>query len=69
MFEPVKILEDPVIAGDWCVEWVNDDGLVELTIFSGLDARHRAYRYAHWRYRGSTNHPSGAGELGTRPDA
>jgi hypothetical protein len=38
----------------WRVEWEDEDGGVEVTIFSGPDARDRAFQYAGWRYRGAT---------------
>jgi len=60
MSEAAKVFEDPLVSGDWCVERENDDGRVELTIFSGPDARDRAFQYADWRYRGPPNDPSGA---------
>jgi hypothetical protein len=37
--------------GDWRVVWEDDDGGIEVTIFSGPDARERAIQYADWRYR------------------
>jgi hypothetical protein len=38
--------------GDWRVEKLDDDGGIEVAIFSGPDARDRAIEYADWRYRG-----------------
>ena len=35
---------------DWWVEWVDDDGAVEVAIFSGPNARERALRYADRQY-------------------
>src|SRR5215831_7553044 len=49
--EPAKVFEDRLRPGDWRVEWEDDDGGVEVTIFSGPDARERAFQYADWRYR------------------
>jgi len=51
MPEPAKVFEDRLSPGDWRVEWEDDDGGVEVTIFSGPDARDRAiHQYADWRY-------------------
>jgi hypothetical protein len=49
--EPAKVFEDRLTPGDWRVEWEDEDGGVEVTIFSGPDARERAIQYADWRYR------------------
>ena len=49
MPEPAKIFEDRLSPGDWRVEWEDDDGGIEVTIFSGY-ARERASQYADWRY-------------------
>src|ERR1700738_4725346 len=46
MTEPAKVFEDRVYPGNWRVEWEDDDGGVEVTIFSGPDARDRAFQYA-----------------------
>jgi hypothetical protein len=46
-----KVFEDRLFLGDWRVEWEDEDGGVEVSIFSGPDARDRAYQYADWRYR------------------
>jgi hypothetical protein len=51
MPEPAKVFEDRLVPGDWRVECEDDDGGVEVTIFSGPDARERAFQYADWRYR------------------
>jgi hypothetical protein len=37
----------------------DDDGRIELTIFSGPDAPDRAFQYADWRYRLSTQSHAG----------
>jgi hypothetical protein len=34
----------------WRVEKILDDGAVEVTIFSGPEAKRRADQYATWRY-------------------
>jgi hypothetical protein len=49
--EPAKVFEDRLTPGDWRVEWEDEDGGLEVTIFSGPDARQRAIQYAEWRYR------------------
>jgi len=51
MPEPANVFEDRLHPGDWRVEWEDDDGGLEVTIFSGPDARDRAFRYAASRYR------------------
>jgi hypothetical protein len=51
MTEPANVFEDRIYPGNWRVEWEGDDGGVEVTIFSGPDARDRAFLYADWRYR------------------
>jgi hypothetical protein len=50
--EPAKVFEDRRCPGDWRVEWVDDDGAVEVAIFSGPNAREQALRYADRRYSG-----------------
>jgi hypothetical protein len=50
MSEPAKVFEDRLYPGDWRVEWVDDDGGVELAIFAGPNARERAMRYADRQY-------------------
>jgi hypothetical protein len=50
MSEPAKVFEDRLYPGDWRVEWVDDDGRVELAIFAGPKARERAIRYADRQY-------------------
>jgi hypothetical protein len=47
--ETAKVFEDRKWPGDW-VEWIDDDGGVEVGIFSGPNARERALRYADWQY-------------------
>ena len=47
-----NVFEDRKYPGDWRVEKIDDDGGVEVTIFSGPDARERAIQYADWRYPG-----------------
>jgi hypothetical protein len=36
--------------GEWRVEWVDDDGGIEVAIFAGPNARERALRYADRQY-------------------
>lgn len=47
--EPAKVFEDQLSVGDWRVEWEDDDGGVEVTIFSGA-----------MRARAPFNTPAGA---------
>jgi hypothetical protein len=45
--EPANVFEDRDTAGQWRVEWFDDDGRCELEIFTGHDARRQApLRYA-----------------------
>ena len=44
------MFEDREWPGDSRVEWVDDDGGVEVAIFSGPNARERALRYADRHY-------------------
>lgn len=37
MTQPAKVFEDRLYPGNWRVEWEDDDGGVEVTIFSGPD--------------------------------
>ena len=48
--EPAKVFEDRRCPGDWRVEWVDDDGAVEVAIVSGPNARERVLRYADRQY-------------------
>jgi len=50
MSEPAKVFEDRLYPGDWRVEWVDDDGGVELAIFAGPNTRERALRHADRQY-------------------
>ena len=45
-----KLFEDRVTPGDWRVEREDEDGSVEVAIFSGPNARERAVRYADRQY-------------------
>ena len=48
--EPAKVFEDREWPGEWRVEWVDEDGGVEVAIFSGPNARERALCYADRQY-------------------
>ena len=48
--EPAKVFEDRQWPGDWRVERIDDDGGIEVVIFSGPNARERALRYADRQY-------------------
>jgi hypothetical protein len=37
-----KVFEDRRVSGDWRVEWIDEDGGIEVAIFSGPNARERA---------------------------
>ncbi len=38
-----KVFEDQELPGQWCVEWIDDDGSAKLEVFSGHDAHGRRY--------------------------
>jgi hypothetical protein len=48
--EPARVFEDRMYRGEWRVEWFDDDGGVEVAVFSGPKARERAIRYADRQY-------------------
>jgi hypothetical protein len=48
--EPAKVFEDREWPSDWRVEWVDDDGGIEVAVFSGPNARERALGYADRQY-------------------
>ena len=50
MPETAKVIEDRESAGDWRVEWFDDDGGCEVAIFAGPNAKNRAIRYANQHY-------------------
>lgn len=50
MSEAAKVFEDREYAGDWRVEWIDNDGGIEVAIFSGPTARERALLYANRQY-------------------
>jgi len=45
-----KIFEDHQVPGQWCVEWVDEDGNTEVEAFTGHDARRQALRYAMQKF-------------------
>jgi hypothetical protein len=47
---PAQVFEDRMYAGEWRVQWFNDDGDCEVAIFSGHKARERAIQYAERQY-------------------
>jgi hypothetical protein len=47
---PARVFEDRERVGDWRVEWIDDDGGIEVAVFSGPNARERAIRYANLQY-------------------
>jgi hypothetical protein len=50
MPEPALIFPDRLHLEEWRVEWVDDDGGIEVAIFAGPKARERALRYADQQY-------------------
>ena len=50
MAERAVVFRDHVYGDAWRVEWINDDGGVEIATFSGPGARDRAIRYADRQY-------------------
>lgn len=50
MPEPAYLFEDRQSPNDWHVQWIDDDGGMEVAIFSGPRARERAIRYAERQY-------------------
>jgi len=52
MKNSAKVFQDDVSHRVWRVEWEDDDGGVEVTIFGGPNARDRALLYANCRYPG-----------------
>ena len=51
-----KVFEDKEWHGHWQVEWLDDDGKCEITIFSGPNAYARAIRYANTSISGFRAH-------------
>jgi hypothetical protein len=50
MIGRAEIFEDRATPGDWRVEREDEDGSIEVAIFSGPNARQRALRYADHQY-------------------
>jgi hypothetical protein len=50
MIEPAYVFEDRQSPDDWHVQWTDDDGGIEVAIFSGPRARERAIQYAERQY-------------------
>ena len=50
MSETAKVFEDRRSPGDWRVEWIDDDGRIEVAIFSRPNARERALLFANCQY-------------------
>ena len=48
--EPAIIFPDRHCEDEWRVEWIDDDGRVEVAIFAGPKTRERAIRYADRQY-------------------
>jgi hypothetical protein len=46
MAEPAQVFPDRTGNRNWRVEWVDDDGSIEVAIFSGPHAHERALLYA-----------------------
>ena len=44
--QPAIVFADRLYAGDLRVEWIDDDGGIEVAIFAGPKAGERAIRYA-----------------------
>ena len=51
MSNPAIVAPDKDDATVYRVEWIDDDGGVEVTLFSGINARNRAVTYAQWGYQ------------------
>lgn len=50
MAELALLFRDRLYGDDWRVEWTDENGGVELAIFSGPGAYQRAIRYADRQY-------------------
>ena len=48
--EPAYLFEDRQTPGDWHVQWTDDNGGVEMAIFSGPRAHERAIMFAERWY-------------------
>jgi hypothetical protein len=47
---PAYVFKDRNSPGDWRIEWINDEGDIEVAIFAGPKTRERALRYAERQY-------------------
>ena len=45
MPEPAIIFPDRLYSEEWRVEWIDDDGGIEVAIFAGPKAHERAIRF------------------------
>jgi hypothetical protein len=43
-------LSGSAFSEEWRIEWIDDDGRIEVAIFAGPKARERAIRYAGRQY-------------------
>jgi hypothetical protein len=50
MAEPALLFRDRLHGDEWRVEWTDNDGGIEVAIFSGPGAHRRAIRYADRQY-------------------
>jgi hypothetical protein len=67
MPEPAKVFEDRLTPGDWRVEWEDEDGGVEVTIFSGRMREIGRFITPAGDIANSLSYHSAAGEIHTRP--
>ena len=58
MSDPAIVFACRVIRDEWRVERIEDDGSIEVTIFSGPMAERRAREYAEWKYPARTVYAS-----------
>jgi hypothetical protein len=50
MPERAIVLSGSAFSEEWRIEWIDDDGRIEVAIFAGPKARERAIRYAGRQY-------------------
>ena len=48
--EPAVVFEDQMFPGEWRVQWSDNKGEIEVTVFSGPNSRERAIQYAEHQY-------------------
>ena len=48
--EPAVVFEDQMFPGEWRVQWSDNNGEIEVTVFSGPHSRERAIHYAEHQY-------------------